>query len=769
MLPKGFYAYASGNDIVARRIKEFQISINTSEMINISTWEDLRVDGIKINDEILRAIDQCDLFICDLTFINDNVLYELGYALAKQKNIWITIDRDLKDNIGIISAIRTIGYSEYSSSDEMVEKFYRELPHQKIKSINKYMDRVESKLLYLKPSDKSGLTSRITELIKRSQIESWIYDPEESVIDLSELFKTIEHSLGVILNFTSNNDSSSGFLSFSAGIALGLKKPHLLIADNKYEAPMDFRDRMSYISKSEKVDTLLKQFLEPIVEVHAQKQSEYKEFTEKIKSVNHLATINFGDYIAENESKDLASYFFETAEYKHALNNQQLLFIGRKGTGKTANLLKLREDLKKRKENFVITIQPEGFEFEALIDVIKQFEIKSEQTAFLENIWKYLIYTEIAKQLGVEINSKPLHIPLTREEEIFKNYYEKNIELIDADFTLRLENIVSKTKDLSLNHDLQSLREKLNEIIHHDTINVLRKLLGDTLKDKSMVKILVDNLDKGWDKEITRTSEILISLLNISPKIAEEFKRNTYKHNPLNVSLIVFLRSDIYKKLSSIVIESDKLPGKILDWSNSELLYKVIEKRIEFSTSTITNPEDFWGNYVCSQINGQPLKKYINKLIIPRPRDIIYLFQSALSEALNQEHTFITSEDFVNAEKKYSEYAIKSLLPENGGRIKNLEDILYCFVAEKSILNSDNICELLKEVTSHPHEDIIEVLCDLTFLGKEVRSNEFEFYSDSKNNKIIDISAKKFSQRNNLAPRYKIHNAFHSYLEVQTI
>ena len=37
------------------------------------------------NKNILKAIEQCDLFMCDLTYLNPNVLYELGYAIAKEK------------------------------------------------------------------------------------------------------------------------------------------------------------------------------------------------------------------------------------------------------------------------------------------------------------------------------------------------------------------------------------------------------------------------------------------------------------------------------------------------------------------------------------------------------------------------------------------------------------------------------------------------------------------------------------------------------------
>lgn len=61
--------------------------INESKNIEITTWEDLAIGGKYIIKGILDAIDRCDLFICDLTYLNFNVLYELGYAISKQKNL----------------------------------------------------------------------------------------------------------------------------------------------------------------------------------------------------------------------------------------------------------------------------------------------------------------------------------------------------------------------------------------------------------------------------------------------------------------------------------------------------------------------------------------------------------------------------------------------------------------------------------------------------------------------------------------------------------
>ena len=53
------------------------------------------MDGKIVIDVICDHIRQTNFFIADLTEINPNVLFELGYAIAKNKRIWTLIDRSI--------------------------------------------------------------------------------------------------------------------------------------------------------------------------------------------------------------------------------------------------------------------------------------------------------------------------------------------------------------------------------------------------------------------------------------------------------------------------------------------------------------------------------------------------------------------------------------------------------------------------------------------------------------------------------------------------
>jgi len=53
------------------------------------------------------------------------------------------------------------------------------------------------------------------------------------------------------------------------------------------------------------------------------------------------------------------------------------------------------------------------------------------------------------------------------------------------------------------------------------------------------VKILIDNLDKGWNDnaDLGSISDLLFGLLNVIHRIAEEFQRQCYATSPNNLSI----------------------------------------------------------------------------------------------------------------------------------------------------------------------------------------------------------------------------------------
>ena len=135
--------------------------------------------------EILSAIDDADLFVCELTSPNPNVLFELGYAVARTKSIWILLDPSYpsaKTTYQEMKILTTIGYSEYSNFSQILNSFFDEEPYNDLEN-TLYRDVIESiifpreaqrGLLYLKNAVN---TDASTSLSRR--LEKWLRKIDE--------------------------------------------------------------------------------------------------------------------------------------------------------------------------------------------------------------------------------------------------------------------------------------------------------------------------------------------------------------------------------------------------------------------------------------------------------------------------------------------------------------------------------------------------------------------------------------------------------------
>lgn len=128
MSSKAFFAYPSQpatSEIVSRAVAE----LNSGGVVHMKTWEDLKVTGKLIIQEICREIDAAAIFCADITSLNQNVMFELGYAIAQNKRIWLTYDPTFPEsaaNFNRLQILTTVGYAKCVNSREIVHNFLRD-------------------------------------------------------------------------------------------------------------------------------------------------------------------------------------------------------------------------------------------------------------------------------------------------------------------------------------------------------------------------------------------------------------------------------------------------------------------------------------------------------------------------------------------------------------------------------------------------------------------------------------------------------------------
>lgn len=92
-MPSLFLGYASKPELTRETLYHAGREIEGTAWVEVVAWEDLRIAGRIIVRQILDAIDGAAACGFDVSTSNQNVLFELGYAIACAKPIWLLLDQ----------------------------------------------------------------------------------------------------------------------------------------------------------------------------------------------------------------------------------------------------------------------------------------------------------------------------------------------------------------------------------------------------------------------------------------------------------------------------------------------------------------------------------------------------------------------------------------------------------------------------------------------------------------------------------------------------
>jgi hypothetical protein len=757
------------------------------EVVEIISWKSLAVGGRVVIETICEEIRARDLFIADVTALNPNVLFELGYAIAHRKRVWLVLDPNIekaKLDFERFQLLTTIGYCPYSNSHEITAGFYREQPFEHLDQAL-YDELANSAapisnrdaLLYLKSQVNTEATIRIARKVGSGPLKSVIDDPTEiRVQPLSWYAQQVTSSFAVVCHLLAtdyqNWELHNAKHALVAGLAHGLSKPLLMLGHEPYVSPIDYRDLLRVHRTAAATEAIFNEWLLPLIEQYEKRRAQGLQYEAEARAKGELRNIAIGDPVAEFESDSIPDYFVETAAYSESLRSKHSILVGRKGAGKTATLYKLSQELGADPRNHICIIKPVDYELEGLLDMLRQEIPRAEKGYLVESFWKFLVYTELTKSVYDELLSKPDYYVRTDDESRLCEFVEQHRSLITSEFSARLEAVVTRLVDLKTRGSSEQQRVRISERLHSEMIGKLRVLLGKVLVAKSKVVILVDNLDKAWtaSADLELLSEFLYSLLGVSDRVAQEFSKDASRLNPINLYFTLFLRSDIHASMIRFARERDKLPVRRLTWQDPELLRRVVEERFLASGAHVTHPVEVWDRYFTPTLRGTPTRECLMEVILPRPRDLIYLVKASLEFAINRGHARIEEKDLLAGLEQYSRFALDSLLVEAAPRIPTIEALLLNLVGGPDVVTEETLRREMMAAGYKPEQldSVLDALGELTFLGYEVASGRFEFlYELDSAAKVLSMARKTADESNGGIRRFFIHPAYHPYLELR--
>src|SRR5271155_1400437 len=178
-VPTAFFSYPSEPPSIGELVRTAITELNRTGHVLAKGWEDCRVGGKVVIHEICDEIEEADIFCADLTGMNANVMFELGYAIAMNRRIWLGLDVtrvDSKAHFEQLRVLTTVGYTKYCNSRELLAGFYKDSPYSDLE--NTVFEQairpslgpaVGEKILYLKSRHETEASIRISGLIDELQ------------------------------------------------------------------------------------------------------------------------------------------------------------------------------------------------------------------------------------------------------------------------------------------------------------------------------------------------------------------------------------------------------------------------------------------------------------------------------------------------------------------------------------------------------------------------------------------------------------------------
>lgn len=436
--------------------------------------------------------------------------------------------------------------------------------------------------------------------------------------------------------------------------------------------------------------------------------------------------VDWGPDEAKND-QNLPGYFVSTPEFSAIEDGEIRYVIGRKGTGKTAIVEKIRQQVASDPLGFHENLSLRNFpiqEFRELRD--KNYRDKAQ----FVSIWSFLIYIELAKIISRDHGAFQQF-----EANELRQFLSENGLNTEAGFTSTvtvLRKSDSKVKVSASWVEAEASKgsqSQFSTIIHYQKIvDKIGQFIKSTVSE-SEYWLFIDELDEGFRAGDQNLRLVLLGLLRAVEDTALTLKSATIKYRPL-----VALRSDIFDRLEDN--DLNKLDDYIyrINWTSREeqdshALKLIADARIKKSIPSLRSSNDSWGEVVN---NLDPrLPHYIDSVwafmasrTYDRPRDIIKFLKSCRKHSPAGQLSF---ESAKMAEDTYSDWLYREIRDEIHSYLPCWREAMQCITRigfgrfeSRKLYDEFRVERVVSKWMSDQGkepEDVAEILYDFGVLG----------------------------------------------------
>jgi energy-coupling factor transporter ATP-binding protein EcfA2 len=625
----------------------------------IQAWPALDIFGANIPHEIKAAIEQADIVFADVTRSNMNVYFETGYAIGLGKTFAPIVNTSFANSTSSLRGLglfSNIGYQAYENYQQL-STIIMSTPSNSLLELYAQDINYSQPLFLVDTLRKTDFRNAVVSSIKGSRSHYRSFDPLETArISVVQLLTEVSSSSGIIIPYLASHiddaerHNTRGALI--AGLAMGLGRDVLIITDQQSDtAPADYNDNIvvavDQASIASKVDSFCSEAVLSAQEIPA-----------IIPAANRsiLQNLSLGSSAAENEFRDLNTYFVETSEYLRASRGEVNVITGRKGSGKSAIFFQVRDHARRKKGSLTVDLKPESHQLSTFRDQIISTAGAGVFEHTIAAFWYFVCLSEMLLTVyrRIEATSKydgRFLEPMRHIEDLFSEY---NI-LEPGDFTTRLTRlstiIARELRDATRNGKTISVNQVTN-MVFKSGIGKIRELIISNTNPKYPITFLFDNIDKGWPATGVQREDVTIVRLLVESldKVRSDLSAKGREFHSL-----VFVRHDVYDLMMDQTSDRGKSGQVSIDWTDRAKLTQVIFRRLQVGLGDKrSSMAELWHRIFPRTVLQRESLNYFIDHSLMRPRFLIDLIEGAIANGINRGRRTIEEADCIDAVRQHS-------------------------------------------------------------------------------------------------------------------
>lgn len=225
-----FVAYPSKDKGVAEIVANAVHRANALDFpVRYEPWIFNDVPGVALASPILSRIEESAFVVADITTLNLNVVFEIGYAIGCQRRVFLIRnsnevgDKELAKEAGIFD---TLGYFEYAGVDILKDRLTSHIESSAL-PFNQMLDH-KAPIYIVEPLTRSAPTIMLTSRVKKAGYRYRSFNPAEDVrLSATDAIRQVASSSGVVMLL--QEESNAGATEhniralFVAGLPLNIR------------------------------------------------------------------------------------------------------------------------------------------------------------------------------------------------------------------------------------------------------------------------------------------------------------------------------------------------------------------------------------------------------------------------------------------------------------------------------------------------------------------------------------------------------------------